>query len=179
MVLGSYFLAQSDPRKDGDKSTKPAGECLHRIRAVRSCPVHDLVFETMVRTCLKPCLSVGLQCMQAYFSGQDMESMLHSMHCGCSDNVMLKDVWQTCFQNYASCVLVAYGALACWDLADKHLPLCVHNALLHVGQGRAMKARLGRRQPQNPARAPKRQLPPSSTYNSSSSLHGFVLSPLA
>ncbi len=52
MVLGSYFLAQSDPREDGDKGTKPAGDCLHRIRAVRSCPVNGLVFETMVCTFL-------------------------------------------------------------------------------------------------------------------------------
>jgi hypothetical protein len=52
VVLGSYFLAQSDPGEDGDKGTKPAGEYLHRIRAVCSCPVNGLVFETMVRTLL-------------------------------------------------------------------------------------------------------------------------------
>ncbi len=89
MVLGSYFLAQSDPGKDGDKGTKPAGEYLHRIRAVRSCPVNGLVFDTMVRTFLKLCLSVGLQCMQARLFGQDMESMLHFMHCECSINLAL------------------------------------------------------------------------------------------
>lgn len=80
MVLGSYFLAQSDPKEDGDKGTKPVGECLHRIRAARSCPVDGLVFETMVRTFLKLCMSVGLQCMQAQLFAQDMESM----HCKCN-----------------------------------------------------------------------------------------------
>ncbi|KAL0041127.1 hypothetical protein WJX77_005756 [Trebouxia sp. C0004] len=66
VVLGSYFLAQSDPREDGDKGTKPAEECLHRIRAVHSCPVHGLVFETMhgerVPLC---CLSDSATCSEA------------------------------------------------------------------------------------------------------------------
>ena len=89
VVLGSYFLAQSVPGKDGDKGSKPAGEYLHRIRAARSCPVNGLVFETMVRTFLKLCLSVVLQCMQARLFGHDMESMLLFMHCECSINLAL------------------------------------------------------------------------------------------
>lgn len=52
VVLGSYILAQSHPRDDGNKGTKPAEDCLHRIRAVHSCPVNSLVFETMVGTLL-------------------------------------------------------------------------------------------------------------------------------
>ncbi|KAL0043274.1 hypothetical protein WJX79_000069 [Trebouxia sp. C0005] len=66
VVLGSYILAQSHPRDDGNKGTKPAEDCLHRIRAVHSCPVNSLVFETMhgesVPLC---CLSDSAGCSEA------------------------------------------------------------------------------------------------------------------